>query len=244
MRYILIVFIMIGFLSCKKDKTDPKPPGKNPSTTGTLSFVLHYKVSGADLETDKIIYTNEAGNRYSVWTLKAILSAFNFHKPAGEWKDNNYYYIDVSDNNFNKITVNKIPAGTYTGFDFLIGIDSIHNQHDSLPATIEFQNMIWPTMMGGGFHFLKLEGQFISPADTLGYTVHVGQNGNTSLNSIDKVFTVSPGGVTTIDLFIDINEWYKTPNTFNFNTDGYSTMDDTTAMRKIAENGRDVFYTN
>ncbi len=243
MRYIFIVLITIGFLSCKKDKKNPEPGG-GTTTTGTLSFALHYKVSGSDLETNKIIYTNEAGNKYSVWTLKAILSSFNFYKQGGSWQNSNYHYIDMSDNNFSKITINKIPIGTYTGFDFLIGIDSIHNQHDSLPVTTEFQNMIWPTMMGGGFHFLKLEGQFISPTDTLGYTVHIGQNGNTSLNSINKTFSIAPNGVTNIDLFVDINEWFKTPNTFNFNTDGYSTMDDTTAMRKLSENGRDVFYTN
>lgn len=245
MRFVFIALLALTFFSCKRDKDIPKPsPDKDTTTTGTLIFNLHYKVAGADLETDKIIYINKAGNHYSVWKLQAILSSFNFHKAAGEWKDKAYHYIDMSSSSFNKIAIARIPAGTYTGFDFLIGIDSLHNHYDSIPATTEFQNMAWPMMMGGGFHFLKLEGQFISPADTLGYTVHVGQNGYTSRNSISKNFTVTAKSVTTVDLFVDIDEWFKNPYTFDLNTDSYSTMDDTTAMRKIAANGNDVFYTN
>jgi hypothetical protein len=40
---------------------------------------------------------------------------------------------------------------------------------------------------------------------------------------------------------MNLNEWFRNPYTYHFTVDGAATMNDTSAMRKIAENGSDVF---
>ena len=41
---------------------------------------------------------------------------------------------------------------------------------------------------------------------------------------------------------MNVNEWFKNPNIYNFNTDGVFTMGDTILMKKLLQNGADVFY--
>ncbi len=40
---------------------------------------------------------------------------------------------------------------------------------------------------------------------------------------------------------MNINEWYKNPEIYDFNTDGGYSMGNMMAMMKIAGNGADVF---
>ena len=38
--------------------------------------------------------------------------------------------------------------------------------------------MAWPDVMGGGYHFLKLEGHYKKDSLLAGYAMHIGQNGS------------------------------------------------------------------
>ena len=59
--------------------------------------------------------------------------------------------------------------------------------------------------------------------------------------TILKNITISSGSATSLNMHMNINEWLRNPNTFNFNTDGNYIMGDSTAMNKITQNGHDVF---
>jgi hypothetical protein len=48
-----------------------------------------------------------------------------------------------------------------------------------LSTTLDNLNMAWPTAMGGGYHFLKMEGHYLDSLNTnQGYAIHIGKNEN------------------------------------------------------------------
>jgi hypothetical protein len=50
--------------------------------------------------------------------------------------------------------------------------------------------MEWPIMMGGGYHYMKLEGKFDSAAIVKNYQTHTGPtNGNQNYISLDLPIT-------------------------------------------------------
>ena len=39
--------------------------------------------------------------------------------------------------------------------------------------------MAWPTAMGGGYHFMKVEGHYLDTSNTIqGFAIHLGKNNN------------------------------------------------------------------
>jgi hypothetical protein len=54
-------------------------------------------------------------------------------------------------------------------------------------------------------------------------------------------FTVTTDSQTSLTLKMNVNEWYRNPNIYDFNIDGNYTMGDMPLMMKITENGQDVF---
>ncbi len=238
MHKLLIPLCLVMLFGCKPEEHDEPAPA---ATTGTLEFNVEFRHKTNKLIYDTIMYQNAAGNHYSVSTVKAILSSIKLLKNMqASFTDKGYYFIDARDAAYQKIILNNIPAGTYSGIEFLIGIDSLHNKHDSLPQTTYFQNMLWPTMMGGGYHFLKFEGQFLSAGNPLGYTLHLGTNGYTSLDVITFPIDIKAGEKRTLKLIVDVNEWFDNPYPYNLETDGYAIMGDKPAMQKVADNGSDV----
>lgn len=102
--------------------------------------------------------------------------------------------------------------------------------------------MAWPDAMGGGYHFMKMEGYFLdkSGLNKNGYAMHLGNNFN--LIKVDINIPISITGETqNKTLTMNINEWYKNPSFYDFEIDGNYSMGVPNAMSKLAQNGKDVF---
>lgn len=92
-KIIALVFLFsLALISCKKDD--------DVKTTSQFNFEFLHQVEGQDLEQDKMIYTNKAGNNYSVITLKYFISNIRlFNKTTNETITlDEAHYIDISDN--------------------------------------------------------------------------------------------------------------------------------------------------
>ena len=67
-----------------------------------------------------------------------------------------------------------IEEGDYTGISFVFGFrdeDNITGAYTDLNAL----SWSWPEMLGGGYHFMKLEGRFIDTnSNTATYATHMG----------------------------------------------------------------------
>lgn len=224
------------FFSCKKDKEDDPQPQQE-----YVSVNLSFECDGAPLEKDQFNYTNAAGNNYAVNRLQFYLSDFSFRKTDGtEVKSDEVIYVDYFANKNLSFNLTQIPKGAYDRVKFCIGLPPAQNITGALPNTLDNVNMAWPDMMGGGYHFLKMEGQFKYAGSTYGYALHIGKNPHLVRIETSKSFNLE-GSSSSLSMKMNINEWFRTPHTYDLNTDGNYTMGTDSLMLKIAENGTDVF---
>jgi hypothetical protein len=232
--HVLILTVLAGY-SCRKDKT------LQPSNTGQVQVQIRYNFDGQKAIADTVNYTCAAGYKMSFTRLQYYLSGIRFYKSDGGIISlADVHYVSFKDSATNSFTC-TLPKGDYAAVSFNIGLDSAINKTGFLPSTNENLNMEWPDMMGGGYHFLKLEGYYIDATGRFGYAVHLGKNKNlVSIPALLKIFTIS-NNTNSISLDMNIAEWLKNPVVYDFDKDGNFTMNNDAAMAKIATNGTDVF---
>lgn len=234
--WIGILVAAIAFTSCRKEKENviPAPP------TGGLAINVGCQVDGKQLYFDSLMYTNAAGNQYSVTKVHYYLSRFRLYKEGNvKYSSDTIIYVDAEQAmNF---LFRNVPVMTYDSLSFHIGLDEAQNKSNSLPATTENVNMGWPDVMGGGYHFLKLEGHWIDSSRKLGYAMHIGNNGFLVRAGVTTNIEVQGGKTISRKLMMNINEWFAHPNTYNLATDGVYSMGNVQLMKKLSENGGDVF---
>lgn len=231
MRNVILIALMTLMVSSCKKKDDDE---------NKLNLNLSFAVDGSKLEFNSIKYVNAAVNNYSVSKLHFYISAFEFENTDGnKFSFDSIFYVDAATQT-PSFTLEGLPVGNYKSLRFLIGLDSLHNISHALPNTIDNENMSWPDMMGGGYHFMKLEGNFMDGGNPTGYAMHLGKNVHVVQVNIQKDFKVS-GGTAALNLEMNINEWFSNPHNYDFNIDGNYSMSDSVAMSKLALNGKDVF---
>jgi hypothetical protein len=229
--------LLYSFIGCEKD--DPQI-----STHTDIAVLLSFSFDGASLQFDDIKYTNAAGNNLSITRLQFYLSNFEVENSTGVlYNFDDVIYVDAENSTNTSFALTNIPIGNYKRIKFLIGLDSIHNMENALPHTVENDNMVWPAPMGGGYHFLKMEGNFLDQSVPYGYAMHLGMNNNYVKINLINDFEISSNS-NTIDLEMNINEWFQTPYVYDFNVDGNYSMGDSIAMAKLLQNGNDVFTIN
>jgi hypothetical protein len=227
------------------------------------------KVDGELLQTDTLKYVNEAGNPYLVSEVQYFISKFTLYFDNGESytvKDNmgiHYIDSDISETKYWEIP-EDIPSGHVDSIVFVFGLDESDNQSNIFPNPPE-SNMFWPEQLGGGYHYMKLNGKYEPntgplPMFPIPFNFHlgIGQIYDTTgqvTGFVQNYFKVSfplvmmsslfvevkPGQTTELILTMNIESWFATPNTWDFNTMGGMMMQNQAALEAACENGRDVF---
>ncbi len=192
---------------------------------------------------DTVDYVNDAGYKYSISKLEYYLSFIQLEREDGKiYLADSIFYVNAKRKN-QHITLTEIPSGHYTRISFLIGINKAKNKTDYLPATTENLGMAWPDMMGGGYHFIKMEGHFSDTQNNKqGYAIHLGTDAMQVAHH-PLVYNVSVSSATqaALHLNMNVNEWLRNPHTYDFMKDGNYTMSDPKLMKLINENGKDVY---
>ena len=236
----LLTIALISLASCKKDDENAQK--------GKVSLSFTHKIGLEELEFDTLKYTNAVGHNYEVRTLKYFISNITFSKSDGSKEVyKKPIYINGEDLSTLSYTNIEIPIGTYESIGITFGIDSNMNVSDTL-TTVEEVSMAWPDgNQGGGYHYMKLEGTYDSLAiDSLNknYNIHTGAiMGNPhDFNVIFKnsAFTINEDGLS-IEIVMDINEWFTSPHNYDFADYGHMIMMDTTAQMQLRANGSSVF---
>ncbi|MCC7430512.1 hypothetical protein IT568_06710 [bacterium] len=215
-------------------------------SSGSVTFEFMHKVDGETVILDSLKYTNAAENNYSISKLVYYVSDVTFHKSDGtKVETNGYHYVDIKDSTTLEYKFSDVPNGDYTAISFVVGLDSVKNVEHGLPHTTENDNMVWPESMGGGYHYMKLEGKFKNTANELtGFATHTGRHTNkhyyVNLHLHDLSLKVA-GNDVTAHLTMNINEWYKNPNVYDFNVYGAAIMGNPDAQNILQQNGADVF---
>jgi hypothetical protein len=230
--FLLIGISMIGF-SCKKK-----------SKNGSVSIAFKNTVDGLPIEKDKLLYSNLAGNKYSVSLLKYyITNTVLVNEDGTEYKLNNYDLIDEFDKaNFSTIEAGNIPGGHYTKLKFYVGLDKIRNHEGAQDGDLDpLYNMIWT--WNTGYIFLKHEGQLITPTnDTVVMQYHIATD--EALRKIElPIHLTVTGNPIQLNIQFDLNKIYNAPVVdINVQPIMHSTgASDKAILNAVADNYTDAF---
>jgi hypothetical protein len=249
--------------ACKKDSTDPifgctgstainfDPLATiddsscvySVNTNLTINFI--HSVDGSYLITNSMIYTNKAGENYDIQTLKYLLSDITLHAENGSsLLLDEVHFIDISDPSTFSFTYNDLPNNNYTSISFDMGLDSINNISNRYVNEEFHATMFWPEPNGGGYHYMKLEGAYNN--ESTFYNTHTGgtMGGDYSFNNTNSIFLTVDDTFenASININMEINNWYQTPNQIEFSSYGMGIMMNMMMQNNLKMNGStDVF---
>ncbi|MDC0204903.1 hypothetical protein OAJ65_03840 [Flavobacteriales bacterium] len=206
-----------------------------------LIITFTHTVDGNPLEINQMIYTNTASQNYSVQTLRYLISDITLHSENGtSILLDEVHFITISDPATFNLDIQDLNSVNYTAISFTMGLDSLKNITDNYLNESFFPSFTWPNFMGGGYHYMQLEGDYTTTFQ--GYATHTG--GTDGLDfSFNKNFPIAlniADDNTTITINMEINNWYSNPNTITLTTDGI--MDNANKQALLQANGiADVF---
>jgi hypothetical protein len=244
----LILMLSISLVSCRKE--DKK---------ANLSIGFTQTVGPYALIKDSLLYINAAGNQYVVNELQYFISDIILHKSNGETvtitQENGIHYVDIDIPGTLAWNLDQeIPTGEYSSVSFTFGINEVKNK-TGLYVNPPERDMFWPDAMGGGYHYMKMNGQWLDINQQITpFNFHLGigmtEGGMGGMGFVQNYFTVqvpNSGVNLTSDadykfiLNMDIASWFETPNLWDWNLIGGQIMQKQWAMEMACENGADAF---
>lgn len=218
-RLLLVLFAVL-FFACGDDE---EVTLDNPKIS--FHFKHYYKNQPLEVRTDNnLIYTNEMGNPWNVKSIKYFISKLIVYKDDGLAYDVNMYkLINPAETNtsYQEYVLNNIPEGHYNRVSFIFGIDSSRNKLLGLGNNSEVNSMEWPDPLGGGYHFMMMDGVFKRNDSVLsGYGIHLGKNGNQYKAEFPIDFHAEKGANANINILVNLDQWFDGINKINLN-DGY-----------------------
>lgn len=260
MKNLLLVPALIAGIillsACDKKEVDK-------DNESTLKIVFEHKAGSDELIFNDCRYTNAAGNPYEISEIMYFISDVKLYKGGvttnlNHWDDIHYIDTKIS-TTLEWIIGNKIKEGEYDSITFVFGLSEQKNKSFLFVNPPEV-NMAWPEVLGGGYHYMMLNGfwkDLVDQRKPFNFHLGIGQiyEGNSGQVSditgfVQNYFTVrpdgpkirlNPGKTTTINLVMNVQSWFETPHVYDFNYWGGSIMQKQDAMHIACVNGRDVF---
>lgn len=243
----LTVVLTIGF-SCS-DSSD----GDNVPVQPQISFLFSHNwdgqaVSSADF--NSLQFTNANGDVQSIERMRYVISDIEFRTASNELLSFDVYnLVDVTnDENLIYSIPQRIPPGTYN-LSFTFGLDNEDNARNY--PELNSANFNVPEMLGGGYHYMQLDGKYIDSNDAeANYNYHaIRAVDNPGMNPTfpqDTFIIVNLGSITVTDdtsftINVNIAEWFKNPNTWDLNVLNTELMANSAAQILMFENGQSVF---
>ncbi|MEN8247869.1 MAG: MbnP family protein [Bacteroidota bacterium] len=228
----IFLFLLVG---CKDDPYD------NPDKVA-LTFEFTHFVDGAPVAMDQLIYQNALEQDFSIKTIKYFISDVKLYKSDNTVISlNDIHYIDGRDSTTVSYTfTNKIHEGDYTKISFVHGLTPINNVTGSLGLDLD-RLMEWPIPMGGGYHYMKLEGAYLTEGNYFNFHAGAFEGIPYEIDiNIEKPFSVV-GDKLNIKLVMEIQNWFTDPIDWDFNYFGPAIMDNHEAQETIQANGHNVY---
>lgn len=250
MKKIAFLFILSCFLSISCSVDDDN--NTTQEIPQEVKVSLRFGHTWGDetitaVEFGNLNYTNQNGDVQSITKLKYLISNVLLHNIDGTTtviKD--YQLLDL--NQENTLSFNSdsfVPTGQYNKISFVFGFNEEDNAQNYPDLNTASWN--WPEMLGGGYHFMQLEGNYATNDGPQPYAYHHGTARVSEGEFEANHFTVEITGnfsitqVTTIDLEMKIDEWFKNPHTWDLNEYNTDLMGNYEAQIMMRENGASVF---
>ena len=242
MKKIIWFFVIIAFTSCKDDTdccVNLEP------VNVTLKFTHNWDgtpVTASDF--NSFNYVTENGESVSMERLRYVVSNINL---GGESKP--YQLVDLGINSGFEIIFNNVAQGVNNlnftfGFSDTDNIDGVYQDLNTVSFNV-------PGMLGGGYHYMQFDGKYKDTNNLdANFNYHairaVNRSDPNNLIFEDTSFLVDFGSVTitnnaTIEIKMNIAEWFKNPNTWDLNQLNTVLMPNFEAQKLISANGKSVF---
>ncbi len=250
--------LLLAFATACKPEPGPEKP------SGVLTLTFEHLADSLPLRFNTMAYTNVSGNPYEVTEVMYFISDIRLYHSDGriirvsDWE--NIHYIDSNIPSTLTFSAGSgLPYGRYDSLTFTFGLSEEINTSYAFVNPPEV-NMAWPEVLGGGYHYLMLNGWW---RDTVGirkpYNFHLGigqiyENNSGQVADITgfihnhfdvtpsgSSFTVPSEGNVSLIVSMHIQSWFDTPLNFDFNVWGGAIMQNQDAMYIGAVNGRDAF---
>jgi hypothetical protein len=257
--FIFTLLLSITLNGCG-DKDEPADP---ETDHGKITFSFLHLESGQPLVFDTLAYVNEAGNPYMVSEIQYFISDVTlfrndgYSRVIGDWQD--LYYVDTDlEETLRWEVYDKIEPGIYDSIGFRFGISAEKNISFMYVNPPE-RDMFWPEYLGGGYHYLKLNGKWLPEGQgvqTHPFNFHLGI-GQEYFSYPDSItgfihndfwvslpgsdFKISDGETVHFEIQMHVENWFHNPHTYDHDFYGGDIMQNQEAMLKGRENGWNVF---
>lgn len=245
------LFILLAFSACEREEK-----------TGSVAVSFSHYIDNQPLQLNQMLYTNAAENNYQVNEVKYFISKIYFITEDNQLvkvkQDDGIHYVDLNYPNTTTWQLDQIREGEYKAVQFVFGLDEEDNTSNRFPNPPEC-NFFWPQHLGGGYHYLQINGKWQPPTgDLKNFNFHtgIGQLYHSNVFTVDSIyayvhnyitltlpleFEVEHKELTQIEMRMNIEQWFKDPYVYDFNYFGGSIMQNQNAQMVIKTNGRDVF---
>lgn len=207
-----------------------------PVTMNNFNQFNYVTANNDTISISKLRYMIDEFKLYSVNGDSTILSA--------------YQLIDLTNSTTMSVALDEVNWGSYAAIGFNFGFDTVKNSGNYIDLNSASWNV--PMMMGGGYHCMQFEGKYKMAGNDSNYAYH--QVPRTRMNMMsafeDNHIAVRLAGISlnehnvTINIDMNIAEWFRSPNTWNLNTYHSSLMGNYTAQKMMSANGQNVFSVN
>jgi hypothetical protein len=256
---LAVVMFLPSFVITSCCKTDDNEPDR----TGRLKLAFAHYINGDQIIYDTLVYHNAAGNPYLVSEIQYFISDIVLYGQNGSIitieDSGGIFYVDtdIPETRTREIP-DKIPAGNYDSVSFTFGISAQKNISGRFVNPPE-SYMFWPENLGGGYHYMKLNGKWLEPGQTsvtTPFNCHMGigqiyySYPDSIIGFVHNDFRVSlPGSAfimnedqqKVLSLTMNVEEWFRDPYIYDFNYWGGSIMQNQEAMDQLKKNGYNVF---
>ena len=235
-----------------------------PVGYGDTEIHVSYTANGNPLMLDSLCYANETDNLFLVTEIQWFISKITLVSEQGdeyvlshrdvttlfEIPQEKIFYIDTNIPESQTLVTSSIPCQKYISMRFTFGLDRDDNVTGLFSDPPE-NNMFWPEPLGGGYHYMKLNGKYLDENGNLApMNIHLGIGQNEDHTEFyQNYFTVElpleldlkADDVNVINLDMNIDNWFRNPHTYDITAFGSAIMQNQEAQQILKENGHDVF---
>ncbi len=140
-----------------------------------------------------------------------------------------------------------MPITAYESISFVVGINEAKNKTGLFVNPPE-RDMFWPDMLGGGYHYMKMNGNWKAAGDTIkpfNFHLGIGMAGTVVYQNYFTVtlpLNITAGSLSNVyTITMNIEKWFEAPHVWDWNVIGGQIMQNQDAMRKASENGAFAF---
>lgn len=237
--------VALALTSCSEDMDD------NALANANINFKFSHTwdntlINSSNLTTQTL--TNENGENINITHIRYLISKLQLVNSSGTtFTFDGYKFTDLENENTYNFTPenNSIPTGTYT-LKFVWGFNEEDNI-DGAYLDLNSASWNWPAMLGGGYHFLQFDGMYNVDTTPSPFNYHNG-TARVSVGNFEQNFAIieleTPLNITknaTINVNMNISEFFKNPNTWDLNVLDTPLMPNYNAQKMMQENVMSVF---